>query len=65
MKGIAITLGMVLLLAGCAGATLPPDKMGTTAKCLHEAKSNFEPGSKAYNSAVNDCMWSKGMDVKD
>lgn len=65
MKGIAIVPGMVLLVAGCSGATLPPERMGVTARCLHEAKTSFEPGSEGYKSAVNQCMWNKGMDVKD
>ena len=65
MKGVAIVLGMVALVAGCTGATLPPERMGATARCLHEAKTSHDPGSKAYKSAVNECMWSKGMDVKD
>ena len=65
MKGIAIVSGMLLLMAGCTGATLPPELMGSTAKCLHDAKTNFEAGSEAYKSAVNECMWTKGLDVKD
>ena len=65
MKGIAIALGMLLLISGCTGATLPPERMGSTARCLHDAKTKFETGTTAYKSAVNECMWTKGLDLKD
>ena len=65
MKGIAIALSTLLLTSGCTGETLHPQLMGTTAKCLNNAKQKNEAGSKAYQSAVNECMWAKSLDVKD
>lgn len=65
MKGIAIALGALFLMAGCTGESLRPELMGTTAKCQYNAKQNFEPGSKAYQAAMNECMWAKAKDMKD
>lgn len=65
MKRKASTLGALLLMVGCGGQPLHPDLMGTTAKCQHNTKQNFEAGSKDHQSAMNECMWAKAGDMKD
>jgi len=56
---------MLVVLTGCTGGELKPELMGSTAKCLHAANTNFEKGSDAHQSALNECMWAKAADSKD
>jgi hypothetical protein len=65
MNRLAVSLTALIVLTGCTGKELKPEIMGTTAKCLHTARTNLEVGSKAHTSAVNECMWTKASDLKD
>jgi hypothetical protein len=65
MERFAVVLTVLVVLTGCTGGELKPELMGSTAKCLHSANTNFDKGSKAHTSAVNECMWAKASDSKD
>lgn len=51
---LAVALSL-FFLAGCAGQ-LKYEDMNSTAKCLHDAKTQADR---------NECMWDKAADKKD
>ena len=65
MMQVAIALIALVFVSGHSEGELKRELMGTTAKCLYDARSASHTKFEDYRSAVNECMWAKADARRD